>query len=51
MKKVMFMPVLLALAACGGASNINEDKVFFAWLAGDQPLLYSQDGKYSSGPA
>ncbi len=31
MKKVMFMPVLLALAACGGASNINEDKVFFAF--------------------
>ena len=31
MKKIMFIPVLLALAACGGTSNINDDKVFFAF--------------------
>ncbi len=32
MKKIMFVPVLLALAACGGVpSNINDDKVFFAF--------------------
>jgi len=31
MKKIMFVPVLLALAACGGKSAINEDKVFFAF--------------------
>lgn len=35
MKKVMFVPVLLALAACGGVSNINEDKVFFAFDSAD----------------
>ena len=32
MKKVMFIPVLLALAACAGTkSSINDDKVFFAF--------------------
>lgn len=32
MKKIMFVPVLLALAACGTTpSNIDEDKVFFAF--------------------
>ena len=32
MKKIMFIPVLLALAACGGvANNINDDKVFFEY--------------------
>ena len=32
MKKIMFVPVLLALAACAGTkSDINEDKVFFAF--------------------
>ena len=32
MKKIMFVPILLALAACGGAkNNINDDKVFFAF--------------------
>lgn len=32
MKKIMFVPVLLALAACAGTkSNINNDKVFFAF--------------------
>lgn len=31
MKKIMFVPVLLALAACGSVSNINNDKVFFAF--------------------
>ena len=31
MKKIMFVPILLALAACGGPSNINDDKVFFAF--------------------
>ena len=31
MKKIAFVPVLLALAACGGSSNINDDKVFFAF--------------------
>ena len=31
MKKIMFVPVLLALAACGGVSDINDDKVFFAF--------------------
>ena len=32
MKKIMFVPVLLALAACGGVpSNIDDDKVFFAF--------------------
>jgi peptidoglycan-associated lipoprotein len=35
MKKVMFVPVLLALAACGGTSNINDDKVFFAFDSAD----------------
>ena len=31
MKKIMFIPVLLALAACSGTvpSEINDDKVFF----------------------
>ena len=32
MKKIMFVPVLLALAACAKAkNNINDDKVFFAF--------------------
>ena len=31
MKKIMFVPILLALAACGGPSNINDDKEFFAF--------------------
>ena len=31
MKKIVFIPVLLALAACGGSSSINDDKVFFAF--------------------
>lgn len=32
MKKIMFVPVLLALAACAGTkSDINNDKVFFAF--------------------
>lgn len=31
MKKIMFVPVLLALAACATKSNINDDKVFFAF--------------------
>lgn len=31
MKKIIFIPVLLALAACSGTSNINDDKVFFAF--------------------
>ena len=32
MKKIMFVPVLLALAACSGTPNaINDDKVFFAF--------------------
>lgn len=32
MKKITFVPVLLALAACAGTkSNINDDKVFFAF--------------------
>ena len=32
MKKIMFIPMLLALAACASApSNINDDKVFFAF--------------------
>ena len=36
MKKVMFVPVLLALAACSGVpSNINDDKVFFAFDSAD----------------
>ena len=36
MKKIMFVPVLLALAACSGVpSNINDDKVFFAFDSAD----------------
>ena len=36
MKKIMFIPVLLALAACSGVpSNINDDKVFFAFDSAD----------------
>ena len=32
MKKIMFVPILLALAACSGTkSAINDDKVFFAF--------------------
>lgn len=32
MKKTIIVPVLLALAACGGTkNNINDDKVFFAF--------------------
>jgi peptidoglycan-associated lipoprotein len=32
MKKIMFVPVLLALAACSGTPRaINDDKVFFAF--------------------
>lgn len=32
MKKIIIVPVLLALAACGGTkNNINDDKVFFAF--------------------
>ena len=32
MKKIMFVPILLALAACSGPkSAINDDKVFFAF--------------------
>ncbi len=32
MKKIMFVPILLALAACASTkSNINDDKVFFAF--------------------
>ena len=32
MRKIMFVPVLLALAACSGTkNNINDDKVFFAF--------------------
>lgn len=32
MKKIMFVPVLLALAACAGTkNNINDDMVFFAF--------------------
>ena len=32
MKKIMFIPVLLALAACSGVpSQIDDDKVFFAF--------------------
>ncbi len=32
MRKIMFVPVLLALAACSGTkSAINDDKVFFAF--------------------
>ena len=35
MKKVMFVPVLLALAACAGPSDINDHKVFFAFDSAD----------------
>ena len=36
MKKIMFVPVLLALTACGGVpSNINDDKVFFEFDSAD----------------
>ena len=36
MKKIMFVPILLALAACSGVpSNINDDKVFFAFDSAD----------------
>ena len=32
MRKIMFVPVLLDLAACSGTkNNINDDKVFFAF--------------------
>ena len=32
MEKTIILPVLLALAACGGTkNNINDDKVFFAF--------------------
>lgn len=32
MRKIMFVPVLLALAACTGTkTDINDDKVFFAF--------------------
>ena len=36
MRKTVFVPVLLALAACAGVpDNINDDKVFFAFDSAD----------------
>ena len=45
MKKVMFVPVLLALAACGGPSNINDNKVYFAFDSAELTSCANDDLK------
>lgn len=46
MKKIMFIPVLLALAACGGGrSNINDDKVFFAFDSAEMTTCATDEMK------
>ena len=46
MKKIMFIPVLLALAACGGGrSNINDDKVFFAFDSAEMTTCATNEMK------
>lgn len=48
MKKVMFVPVLLALVACGGTKNINDDKVFFAFDSAELTSCATNDLKAQS---
>ena len=45
MKKIMFVPVLLALAACGGSSSINDDKVFFAFDSAEMTSCATKEMK------
>lgn len=48
MKKIMFVPVLLALAACGGKTQIDEDKVFFAFDSAEVTSAAQKDLKAQS---
>jgi len=49
MKKIMFIPVLLALTACAGTpSEINDDKVFFAFDSAELSSSAKSDLKAQS---